>query len=128
MQHLTGSRSAALNAINATRSEKQGQASIMPNRGDCHDDESEAAERRPAKLTPFPFSSVNAQGRLPLPHSLDFLKRASIRDLDWHGSNRRPASPRSSPATSAASFFRRLRLCIAKQKSRRRPPSTSFQP
>jgi hypothetical protein len=33
-----------------------------------------------------------------------------------------------SPQRPAPTFFRRLRLCIAKQKSRLRPPSTSFQP
>jgi uncharacterized protein (DUF736 family) len=32
------------------------------------------------------------------------------------------------PQRPSPAFFRRLRLCTAKQKSRHRPPSTSFQP
>lgn len=50
---------------------------------------------------------------------------------DWLGlTEGRPATPLSilSPQRPATTFFRRLRLCIANQKSRLRPPSTSFQP
>lgn len=53
------------------------------------------------------------------------------REPDWLGlTEGRPATPLSilSPQRPATTFFRRLRLCIANQKSRLRPPSTSFQP
>ena len=50
--------------------------------------------------------------------------------LVW--SDRRPATKRVAsilfPQRPSPAFFRRLRLCIAKQKSRRRPPSTLFRP
>jgi len=50
--------------------------------------------------------------------------------LEWIGSDRRPASPRSSSRNSRRQLFSAARaaLCIAKQKSRRRPSGAGAVP
>jgi len=50
--------------------------------------------------------------------------------LEWIGSDRRPASPRSSSRNSRRQLFSAARaaLCIAKQKSRRRPSGADAVP
>ena len=84
---------------------------------------------RPAEPAPFPFSSCEVRGTAAIAVFRRFPEMGAPSAISiGMGLTEDRLRLARLPQRPSPTFFRRLRLCIAKQKSRRRPPSTSFQP
>lgn len=123
--------SAAPGAIYVAMERKQDQASVAPAEEPVpgRDGEDQAVVHRPVEPAPFSFSIGNAQRWPPLPYSPRFPETGapSASSIGMGLTEDRLRLARL-PQRPPPAFFRRLRLCIARQKSGRRPPYTSFQP
>src|SRR6266852_5834916 len=80
--------------------------------------------------TVLPSSIAKARRSLACLVPDNFHLRRPPLDLEWIGSDRRPAPPRSSSRNSRRQLFSAARaaLCIAKQKSHRRPSGAGAVP